>query len=100
MPMANADVKPAGTRVVTGLGLELIALEAGTFTMGSPESDPARYDREGPLTKVTITRAFWLGKYEVTHGQWKALMKTDLAALVRQSLNDDTLFMFGSQWQT
>ena len=37
------------------------------FTMGSPESEPARLPAEGPQTQVTITRGFCMGKYEVSH---------------------------------
>jgi len=36
----------------------------GTFIMGSPESEPNRDSDEGPQTTVTISRGFWLGKYE------------------------------------
>jgi formylglycine-generating enzyme required for sulfatase activity len=46
----------------------------GAFTMGSPGSEEDRYDDEGPQTQVTITRGFWLGRYEVTQGEYGAVM--------------------------
>lgn len=59
---------------VPELGLEMVFILPGTFTMGSPASEAGRFDDEGPQTRVTLTRGFWLGKYEVTQGQWQALM--------------------------
>jgi formylglycine-generating enzyme len=60
------------------LGLELAAIPAGAFLLGSPASEPWRESDpvtgEGPQTKVTITRPFWLGKTEVTRAQFEALM--------------------------
>jgi len=51
-------------------------IEPGTFTMGSPSSEPGRWDDEGPQHEVTISRGFYLGKFEVTQGQWQAVMGT------------------------
>ena len=31
---------------------------------------------EGPVHEVEISEGFWLGKYEVTQGQWEAVMGT------------------------
>ncbi len=56
----------------TGIVLRLIP--AGTFTMGSPESEAGRWDDEGPQHEVTLTQAFYCGKFEVTQGQWEAVM--------------------------
>jgi formylglycine-generating enzyme required for sulfatase activity len=53
--------------------LELVSIPAGSFSMGSPESEAGRSDNENQ-NKVTISKPFWFGKYEVTQGQWKALM--------------------------
>jgi formylglycine-generating enzyme required for sulfatase activity len=62
----------------TDLGIELVAIPAGTFLMGSPPTEPWRNGDpvvgEGPQTKVRITKAFWLGKTEVTRRQYEALM--------------------------
>ena len=46
----------------------------GTFRMGSPEDEVDRYYWEGPQTAVTISRGYWLGKYEVTQGEYLAVM--------------------------
>jgi sulfatase modifying factor 1 len=46
---------------------------AGTFLMGSPPDEPERRSDEDQV-EVTLTTGFWIGKYEVTQGQWKRLM--------------------------
>jgi len=46
----------------------------GTFVMGSPDAEVDRYSNEGPQTTVTLTKGFWMGKYEVTQGEYVALM--------------------------
>ena len=51
-----------------------VKIPAGTFTMGSPSSEPGRNSNEGPQHKVTLTRGFYLWKYEVTQGEFQALM--------------------------
>ena len=50
--------------------LEMVAIPGGSFLMGSPESEPERYDREGPQHKVTI-ETFLMGKHPVTQAQWR-----------------------------
>ena len=58
---------------IPGVGLEMIKVSAGEFLMGSPASEKDRKDDE-TQHRVRLTQPFWLGKYEVTQGQWKALM--------------------------
>jgi len=50
-------------------GMEFVWIPAGEFVMGSPESEVGRSANE-TLHHVTITKGFWMGKYEVTQGQW------------------------------
>ena len=52
----------------------MVFIPPGTFRMGSPTNEVDRYSREGPQTAVTISRGFWMGKYEVTQGEYQALM--------------------------
>jgi formylglycine-generating enzyme required for sulfatase activity len=54
------------------LGMELVLISAGTFKMGSNDSDA--YAGERPGHTVRITQPFYLGKYEVTQSQWQAVM--------------------------
>ena len=48
-------------------------IKAGTFTMGSPTTELGRLANE-KQHEVTLTRDYWMGKYEVTQGQWQAVM--------------------------
>ena len=59
-----------------GEKMEFVWIEPGTFTMGSPAPEPERNGDEGPQHQVTISRGFFLGKFEVTQGQWVAVMET------------------------
>ena len=52
----------------------MVWIPCGTFTMGSPASEPARGIDEGPETRVTLSQGFWMGKYEVTQGDYLAMM--------------------------
>src|SRR5258705_5126311 len=48
-----------------------------TFIMGSPTNELHRDINEGPQTTVTLTRGFWIGKYEVTQGEYLSIMNTN-----------------------
>ena len=54
--------------------MAFVWIEPGEFQMGSPESEEGRFWDEGPLHEVELSRGFWLGKYEVTQGQWSSVM--------------------------
>lgn len=56
------------------LGMTFILLPAGTFTMGSPSSEPGQYRDEGPQHQVTLTQPFYIQQTEVTQAQWEAVM--------------------------
>jgi formylglycine-generating enzyme required for sulfatase activity len=50
--------------------IEFVYIEPGEFNMGSNDGD----SDEKPVRKVKISSGFWMGKYELTQGQWKAIM--------------------------
>lgn len=49
-------------------------IPAGSFTMGSPVSEPVRFPNEQVQHTVTLTNGFYLGKYPVTQGQYLAVV--------------------------
>ena len=53
---------------------EMLVIPSGTFDMGSPADEVGRYGIEAPLHRVTVGKAFAMGKTEVTQGQWRTLM--------------------------
>jgi len=52
-----------------GVDLELVEVIAGAFAMGSEDGD----DDEQPVRTITMSRPFWIGKFEVTQGQYRAV---------------------------
>ncbi|MBN1809745.1 MAG: formylglycine-generating enzyme family protein [Planctomycetes bacterium] len=52
-----------------GVKLELVYIRAGKYMMGSND-----YDDEKPVHEVEITKGFYMGKYEVTQGQYERVM--------------------------
>lgn len=50
---------------------EMVVLPAGSFRMGSPESEQERADDEGPVHTVTIQKPFAVGKFEITWDEWE-----------------------------
>src|SRR5688572_18220021 len=59
--------------VIVDLGIELLWIKPGTFTMGSPLDEPGRNKAEGPQNRVTLTHGFWLGRTEVTQAQYETV---------------------------
>src|SRR4051812_8249009 len=59
-----------------GVELELVRIDPGEFTMGSPADEKERYKDEAQHP-VKITRPFYLGKYEVTQQQYTLLTGED-----------------------
>ena len=67
-PLTNyTEALPGGTK------LEMIAIPAGKFLMGSPDSDSDASDDEKPQHEVELS-SFLVGKYPVTQEQYQAIM--------------------------
>jgi formylglycine-generating enzyme required for sulfatase activity len=65
------------------LGMEFVAIPAGSFMMGANDQDA--YDTEKPPHKVTISKAFHMGKYEVTQAEWEKVMESNPYSLDRSN---------------
>jgi formylglycine-generating enzyme required for sulfatase activity len=61
--------------VKNSIAMEFVKIPAGSFLMGSPNTEQGRYDDE-EQHEVKITKAFHLDIYEVTQKQYKRIMGT------------------------
>ncbi len=55
-----------------GVGLELVAIPAGSFLMGSPADEPERAGKEGPQHEVQL-EGFFSGQTPITQAQWQVV---------------------------
>lgn len=74
---AESDNLELPVEITNSIGMKLKLIPAGEFMMGSPDSEEDRYKNEEPVHRVRITKSFYIGIYEVTRGQWKAVMGTE-----------------------
>lgn len=85
----NRDPVAGERRTFDGIAFQWCP--AGTFDMGSPESEEGRGNDE-TRHEVTLTKGFWLGTYEVTRRQWAEVVLRDF------SVSDPTRAEFAS-WE-
>jgi formylglycine-generating enzyme required for sulfatase activity len=76
--LRSACAVPYGCYTEPSVGLDMVYVAGGTFTMGCvPGRDDLNghtcRDNEFPAHSVSVG-SFWIGKYEVTQGQWEAVM--------------------------
>ena len=71
-PIANSD--NITIPVKDGISIDMVRVEAGTFTMGATAEMKNPDDDEKPTHQVTLTNDYYIGKYEVTQALWKAVM--------------------------
>jgi len=79
------DEKTISIDLGKGVMLEMVRIPAGTFIMGSPV--PTWHESEISAHTVTISKDYYIGRYEVTQGQWKTIM--DGANPSRFKIGDD-----------
>ena len=87
---ASGDEQREWTDPVTGM--PFVWVPGGCFLMGSPEDEPGRGGRgegEGPLHEVCL-EGFWMGKYEVTQGQWQQVMGENPSYNTEENVGMDT----------
>jgi formylglycine-generating enzyme required for sulfatase activity len=57
--------------------MEFALIHPGTFTMGANSKNEEAYSFELPRHKVTISKPFYMGRYEVTQMQWEIIMQNN-----------------------
>ena len=67
MPLATGSVTLTKT-----IGIVRVSRWRASFTMGSPDSEEGRIEEEGPQHRLTLGKAFGVGKFVVTFEEWDA----------------------------
>ncbi|WP_127076235.1 formylglycine-generating enzyme family protein [Rhodomicrobium lacus] len=75
-------------------GPEMVVVPSGRFQMGSPKDEPQRYVAESPQHEVTIPKAFAIGRYAVTRGEFAAFV-----AATGHKIEDGALVGTGTEWK-
>lgn len=74
------DLGPAITINLPGdIPLELVRIYAGTFMMGRYPGEQDTGSDEYPEHEVTLSQNYYMGKYELTQAQWRAVTGTNLS---------------------
>ena len=60
----------------TGEGPPMTVLPAGSFMMGSPESEPGHRSNEAPYHRVTFARGFALSQRELSVGEFRVFVRS------------------------
>lgn len=71
-PITNGDI--ISIPVKDGISIDMVRVEAGTFTMGATPEMESPFDWEKPTHQVTLTNDYYIGKYEVIQALWQAVM--------------------------
>ena len=95
VPIAKSD--NITIPVKNGISIDMVRVEAGTFTMGAtPEmKDPYYYEK--PAHQVTLTNDYYIGKYEVTQALWQAVMGNNPSEFKGDNLPVETVTWYDCQ---
>lgn len=92
----DKETDPDPSKVVSALESSMVYVEGGTFSMGATvEQGEDVWNSEMPVHDVTLD-GFYIGKYEVTQGQWKAVMGKGLADMIEE--NDWSAYGIGDDY--
>jgi len=86
---------PTGAIQSPHLG-RLVPIPAGTFTMGSPDSEPGHQPNEGPTHAVTLSRGFLMMEVELTQAMWNSLPESGIEGLKFSALFTDLALHSGA----
>ncbi len=82
--VTGVDFVATGAVIPTHIVPEMIAIEPGTFMLGSKGTQPGG-DASLPQHSVTLTQGFWIGKTEITQAQYASVIGSNPAHWVGES---------------
>ncbi|NLY01124.1 MAG: formylglycine-generating enzyme family protein [Rhodopirellula sp.] len=72
--------------ITNSIGMKLVLIPAGEFMMGSPDDEIGHKEDESPQHKVRITKAFYMGVYEVTRAEFAEARGSEVHAKLESRL--------------
>ena len=69
----SQELKTVPKEIANSIGMKLVLIHPGSFTMGSPDDEVGRRLDE-TLHEVTLSKSYYLGAYEVTQGEYEKVM--------------------------
>ena len=88
-PVVTPDRDPLILDLGDGQTLELVWTPAGEFMMGGIEFRNGGFHDGCPKRRVRIEAPYWMGKYEITQAQWRAVMGPDASPFECSFIGDD-----------
>jgi formylglycine-generating enzyme required for sulfatase activity len=82
----------------TDVEFEMVPVPGGEFLIGSPSGEAERSDDEGPQVRIRV-EPFWIGKNEVTWGEYKSFMAMYDAFKKLQRLSANAGGNSGDDWK-
>ena len=83
--------------VKDGISIDMVRVEAGTFTMGATAEMEDPDDEERPTHQVTLTNDYYIGKYEVTQALWQTVMGNNPSKFKGDNLPVETVSWYDCQ---
>jgi formylglycine-generating enzyme required for sulfatase activity len=72
-PNGQTHFRIGPKEITNSIGMKLVLIPRGTFTMGAPVGQEGAESDEGQH-QVTISKEFYIGAFEVTQGQYEQVM--------------------------
>lgn len=73
------------TRIIPGTGIGMAFINAGSFVMGSPETEDPR-EKDEKQHRVMISRDFWMAVHELTQADYALFMSTNPSRFIGMEL--------------
>lgn len=71
---ATLTVNASSSSLTGPFGMQFVSIAPGEFMRGCSPGDTECFPMESPQKLIKITKSFEIGKFEVTQGQWQAVM--------------------------
>lgn len=74
---SQMDKEGRNLQISNDFDIDFLLIPKGEFMMGAKENEIGSLANEKPLHLVKINKSFYIGRTEITQGQWKAVMGTN-----------------------